>query len=116
MLAIAAALLVAQTGYVPPVLKGVKGDVPARTVTGPIPFPDEKEPWMVVRSPHFVFISSAGEAKTRAIAADLETLAAALTSLTPLFRTAAAAPTRVFIFARPRESRPYFDMLLDRRD
>src|SRR5437763_827008 len=26
------------------------------------------------------------------------------------------APTRVFLFARPKESRGYFDMLLDRRD
>ena len=109
-------LLAAQTGFVPPVLKGVKGDVAARTVTGPIPFPDAGEKWIAVRSAHFLFISSAGEPRTRAIAADLETLAAALMNLTPQFRAAAASETRVFLFTRPRESRPYFEMLLDRRD
>lgn len=113
---LAALLLAAQTGYVPPVLKGVKGDVPARTITGPIPFPDPDEKWIVVRSKHFVFISSAGEPRTRSIAADLETLAAALTNLSPQFRSAADAPTRIFLFTRTRESRPYFEMLLDRRD
>ena len=113
---LAALLLAAQAGYVPPVLKGVKGDVPARTVTGPIAFPDPNETWLRVQSPHFVLISSAGEPRTREIAGDLETLAAALSSLTPQFRVATDAPTRVFLFARPRESRGYFDMLLDRRD
>jgi Protein of unknown function (DUF1570) len=106
----------AQSGFVPPVLKGVKGDVPARQIIGPIPFPDANQKWVAVRSKHFLFISSAGEARTRKIAADLETLAAALTNLTPQFRAAAAAETRVFLFNRARESRPYFEMLLDRRD
>jgi hypothetical protein len=109
-------LLAAQTGFVPPVLKGVKGDVAARTVTGPIAFPAADEEWSLVRSPHFVFISSAGERRTREIAGELETLAAALSSLTPQFRVSTEAPTRVFLFARPNESRGYFDMLLDRRD
>jgi hypothetical protein len=116
VLAIAALIIAAQSGYVPPVLKGVKGDVPARTITGPIAFPDPDEKWIVVRSQHFVFISSAGEPRTRSIAAELETLAAALTTLSPQFRSASDAPTRVFLFTRPRESRPYFEMLLDRRD
>ncbi|MEK6372251.1 MAG: DUF1570 domain-containing protein [Acidobacteriota bacterium] len=116
MIQLAALLLAAQTGYVPPVLKGVKGDVPARTITGPIPFPDPNAKWIVVRSKHFVFISSAGEPRTRSIAADLETLASALTNLSPQFRSAPDAPTRIFLFTRPRESRPYFEMLLDRRD
>src|SRR5438132_1045376 len=116
MLQIAAILLAVQAGYVPPVLKGVKGDVPARTVTGPIAFPDADERWIRVRSPHFILISSAGESRTREIAGELETLAAALSSLTPQFRVATDAPTRVFLFARPKESRGYFDMLLDRRD
>ena len=109
-------LLAAQTGFLPPVLKGVKGDVPARTITGPIAFPQANEKWTRVRSPHFVLISSAGESRTRDIANELETLAAALSSLTPQFRVATDAPTRVFLFARPKESRGYFDMLLDRRD
>src|SRR5204862_3652372 len=72
--------------------------------------------WVSVRSQHFVLISSAGERRTSAMAADLETLAAALTQLSPQFRTASAAPTRVFLFIHPRESRPYFDMLLDHRN
>src|SRR5947209_9120958 len=115
MLVLATLLLAAQSGYVPPVLKGIKGDVPARQVTGPIPFPDEKEPWIEVRSKHFVILSSAGESRTRSLAADLETLAAALSQLSPRFRIATAAPTRLFLFTRSRESGPYFDMLLDHR-
>src|SRR2546421_680016 len=94
----------------------MKGDAPARTVTGPIAFPDANETWVRVRSPHFIFISSAGEKRTREIGGELETLAATLSSLTPQFRVATDAPTRVFLFARPKESRGYFDMLLDRRD
>src|SRR2546421_14498 len=112
----AALLFAAQTGFVPPVLKGVKGDVPARHVTGPIPFPAADERWISARSKHFILFSSASERRTSEIAAELETLAAALTQLTPRFRTATAAPTRIFLFTRSKESRPYFDMLLDHRD
>jgi tetratricopeptide (TPR) repeat protein len=100
-------------GFVPPVLKGVKGNGVPRHAEGPIPFPDAREEWIAARSRHFTFVSSAGERRTREMAANLETLAAALSRLSPRF-TAAAAPTRVIVFSRRRESQPYFDMLLNR--
>jgi tetratricopeptide (TPR) repeat protein len=99
-------------GFVPPVLQGVRGDGVARRANGPIPFPDRDERWLVARSRHFVFISSSGERRTRDTAVRLETLAAALARLSPRF-SAAAAPTRVIVFSRRRESQPYFDMLLN---
>src|SRR6266550_1519267 len=97
--------------YVPPVLKGVQGEGTGRHALKPIPFPDPKEEWILARSKHFVFVSSAGERKTREIAAGLETLAAALMQVSPHF-SAAPAETRVFIFSRHREAQPYFDMLV----
>ena len=60
-------------------------------------------------------MSSAGDRKTRDIAAGLETLAGALTHLSPRF-SAAPAETRVFIFSRHREAQPYFQMLIGRPD
>ena len=102
--------------YVPPVLKGIKGDGTPRTTNGPIPFPAADERWLIARSRHFVFISSADETRTRQVAAELETLAAALTQVDSAFSAPSSTPTRVILFTKRRESRPYFDMLLNRRD
>jgi tetratricopeptide (TPR) repeat protein len=113
-----AALLLASAAhaqFVPPVLKGVKGDGTPRQTDGPIPFPAADEKWLLARSKHFIFISSADEKRTRAIAAELETLASALTQVDATFSAPNATPTTVILFTRRRESRPYFDMLLNRR-
>ena len=101
--------------YVPPVLKGVKGEGSGRHALEPIPFPDANENWILASSKHFVFVSSSGERKTRDIAGGLETLAAALTQISPRF-SAVPAATRVFVFSRNREAQPYFDMLVGRKD
>ncbi|HEX3577821.1 MAG TPA: DUF1570 domain-containing protein [Thermoanaerobaculia bacterium] len=106
----------ANAQFVPPVLKGVKGDGTPRQTNGPIPFPAADEKWLLARSKHFVFISSADEKRTRSVAAELETLAAALTQVDSTFSAPNATPTRVILFTRRRESRPYFDMLLNHRD
>jgi tetratricopeptide (TPR) repeat protein len=105
----------AQDVYTPPVLKGLKGDGTARHAERPIPFPAADERWILARSKHFVFISSAGEKRTREIAERLETLAAALTQMSARF-SAAPVETRVFLFGRHREAQPYFNMLVGRRD
>jgi len=102
--------------YVPPVLKGVQGEGKARQVTGPIPFPPPDQTWQRVTSKHFVFVSAAGEKRTREMAEDLETLAAALARLNPRFEGKAGAPTDVYVFASQRDVQPYFDMLMNRRD
>src|SRR3954452_19256680 len=106
----------AHAQFVPPVLKGVKGDGTPRQTNGPIPFPAADEKWLLARSKHFVFISSADERRTRSVAAELETLASALTQVDSTFSAPTTTPTRVILFTRRRESRPYFDMLLNRRD
>jgi len=105
----------AQAQYVPPVLKGVQGDGTGRRALTPIRFPDPHEEWILARTKHFLFVSSAGERRTREIAAGLETLAAALTRMSPRF-AAGAGETRVFIFSRHREAQPYFDLLVGRKD
>jgi tetratricopeptide (TPR) repeat protein len=102
--------------FVPPVLKGIKGGATPRQANGPIPFPAANEHWLRARSTHFVFISSAGEKRTRDVAAELETLAAALTRVDSTFSAPTAAPTLVIVFTRRKESQPYFDVLLNRRD
>jgi len=116
LLTLLLAVATAQAQFVPPVLKGVKGDGTPRRTNGPIPFPAADEKWLLARSKHFVFISSADENRTRSVAAELETLASALTQVDSTFSAPAATPTRVILFTRRRESRPYFDMLLNRRD
>src|SRR4051812_41054039 len=107
MLLIAAATAHAQ--FVPPVLKGIKGDGTPRQTNGPIPFPAADEKWLLARSKHFVFISSADEKRTRSVAAELETLASALTQVDSTFSAPTATPTRVILFTRrdaPPASRP----------
>lgn len=106
----------ADAQFVPPVLKGVKGDGTARQTSGPIPFPAADEAWILARSKHFVFISSADEARTRSVAAELETLASALTQVDSTFSAPSATPTRVILFTRRSESQPYFDMLMNGRN
>ena len=110
----AALVLIAATAaaqYVPPVLKGVQGEGSGRRSLAPIPFPDAKEKWVLAKSKHFVFVSSAPEGRTRDVAQGLETLAAALMHVSPHF-TAASAETRVFVFEKHSEAQPYFDMLV----
>jgi tetratricopeptide (TPR) repeat protein len=110
------AAFAARAQFVPPVLKGVKGDGTPRQINEPIPFPAADEAWLLARSKHFVFISSADERRTREVAAELETLASALTQVDSTFSAPEAMPTRVILFTRERESRPYFDTLLNHRE
>src|ERR1700736_4358875 len=91
--------------YVPPVLKGVQGEGAGRRSLKPIPFPGADEKWILARSKHFVFVSSAGEKRTREVAAGLETLAAGLTQMSPRF-SSTSAETRVYLFNRHREAQP----------
>ncbi|HKS22406.1 MAG TPA: tetratricopeptide repeat protein [Thermoanaerobaculia bacterium] len=106
---------VPQPGYVPPVLKGIKGEGVARR-SGPIPFPAADEAWQRVTSKHFDFVSAAGEKRTREMAEQLETLAAALGRLNPRFDVVRSERTHVYVFARKSEVQPYFDMLVSRPD
>ena len=85
LIALLAWTAIAQDVFVPPVLKGVQGEGQGRRSDRPISFPDPKENWILARSKHFVFVSSAGERRTRDIAAGLETLASALTQMSPRF-------------------------------
>ena len=105
----------ANAQYVPPVLKGVQDEYAGRRALKPIPFPALDEKWILARSKHFIFISSAGEKRTRDIASSLETLAAALTQMSPHF-SSTSAETRVFLFSRHREVQPYFDFLEGREN
>ena len=106
---------VPRPGYVPPVLKGIKGEGVARH-SGPIPFPAADEAWQRVTSKHFDFVSAAGEKRTREMAEQLETLAAALGRLNPRFDVVRSERTHVYVFARKSEVQPYFDMLVSRAD
>jgi hypothetical protein len=102
--------LFAQDVFVPPVPKGIVRDGKVRTPARQIPFPADDHTWIRVRSERFDVLSSATDARTRELVADMETLGAALTHTSERF-----APTRgratVFIFDRRRESQPYFDLL-----
>ena len=105
-LVLLAAPAIAQDVYVPPVPIGIKGEGKTRTPKRPIPFPAADEKWIRLRSPRFDIISSASEERTRQIANDLETLASALSA------PPASQPTPIFVFAKRRESQPYFDLLI----
>lgn len=105
--------LPAQDVYTPPVPIGIKHDGKVRSTKSPIAFPDEREPWIRIRSAHYDVLSSASEERTRDIVRDLETLASVLTRVSSHFR-AAAVPTTVLVFADKAESRPYFELLLGR--
>ena len=100
-------------GYTPPTLIGVQGEGKGPRVR-PISFPAADEPWVRVRSVHFIVLSSATDKRTRAMVEGLETLAAALTKLAPSIAAPSATPTRVLVFTRHREVQPYFDYLLNR--
>ena len=100
----------AQDVFVPPVPKGIaKDSVKVRTPEAPIPFPAESGKWIRVRTPRFEFLSSTREGETRAAANEIEALANALDA------PVKATPTLVFLFARRRESQPYFDLLFARQ-
>src|SRR5438067_5052317 len=105
----------ANAQYVPPVLKGVRGEEQGRRALKPIPFPAADGKWILARSKHFVFISSASEKRVRETASGLETLAAALTQMSPRF-SSTSAETHVFLFSRHREAQPYFDLLIGREN
>ncbi|HUP62589.1 MAG TPA: DUF1570 domain-containing protein [Thermoanaerobaculia bacterium] len=105
----------AQDVFIPPVPIGIKGEGKTRTPRGPIRFPAEDLTWIRVRSPHFDIISSAEEARTRAIANDLEVFASTLARASSRFEPLARVPATVFVFARRRESQPYFDLLVGRQ-
>jgi hypothetical protein len=109
---LAAFALSAQDVYVPPVPIGIKRDAQPRTKR-PVPFPTEDQTWIRVHTPHFDVISSADPKRTEEIARNFETLAAALSRANSRFTTG-ATPTTVFVFAKRRDSQPYFDLLLDR--
>lgn len=110
MLVLATLLVLAQDVFVPPVPIGVGRDGKVRSVPQPIPFPKESQPWIRVRTARFDVISSASDDRTRGIAADLESLASALTAASPRFQ-ASPTPTTVFVFSSRRESQPYFELL-----
>lgn len=104
---------VAQDVYVPPVPIGIRRDGKVRKAKSPIAFPDERTPWIRIRSAHFDVLSNAPTEHARGIVADLETLASILTEASARFRVA-AVPTTVLVFASRKESEPYFELLLGR--
>lgn len=113
VLLLVALLAFTQDVFVPPVPRGIgRDDVKIRKVKQPIPFPRAGQPWIRVRTARFDVISSAAEPRTRAIARDLESLAAALTEASPRFEKA-RVPTTVFVFKDRRESQPYFDLIFE---
>jgi tetratricopeptide (TPR) repeat protein len=107
VLILAAATASAQ--YVPPVPKGIGGGRPLQP--RPIRFPSEQK-WVRVDSPGFTIFSGASEGRTREVAANLETLTAALGGIDSRFATRGNR-TRVLFFAKRADSQPYFDLLLD---
>ena len=110
VLLLATFLVLAQDVFVPPVPRGVARDGRIRRVDEPIPFPREDQNWIRVRTNRFDVLSAANEERTRAIAADLESLAAALTESSPRFEEA-RVPATIFVFATRREIQPYLDLL-----
>lgn len=115
LLLLLASATFAQDVYVPPVPIGIKGNGKVRSAKSPIQFPDANVPWIRIRSEHYDVISSAGEADTRNIVADLETVAAVLTKTSSRFRTA-PSPTTILVFADRKESQPFFELLLGRHN
>ncbi|MGZ7081267.1 MAG: collagenase, partial [Thermoanaerobaculia bacterium] len=103
-------------GFVPPIPIGIAGDGTPRHSDKPIPFPSASDQWLRIVTKHFDIISDSGESRSRTLATNLETLAAALAELHPRFQPAAISRTRVIVFRRRRESQPYFDLLLNRRN
>jgi thioredoxin-like negative regulator of GroEL len=105
----------AQDVFVPPVPKGILREGKVRKPIREIPFPGEERPWIRLVSDRFVILSSASEERTRGMAADVETLAIALTRTSDRFGAARNKAT-VFIFDRRRDSQPYFDLLFAREN
>ncbi len=70
---------------------------------------------MRARSAHFVTLSGASPRRTQQVIEQLETVAAALRQVDPIF-AAEVEPTRLILFARSRDAAPYFDLLLGNRN
>jgi tetratricopeptide (TPR) repeat protein len=104
----------------PPIPIGISENGSEHRVHTPFELPPADESWVRLITPRFDIISSAGDRRTREMAGDLETLAAAL----PVNGGQAPSPvrtgeppvvhTRVFIFMRRRDAQPYFDFLVNR--
>ena len=105
-------VVAAQGQYVPPVPSGVAGRT--RLGNNPIPVPGAEQRWIRAVSPNFTVISSASEARTREIAEMLETIADALRHVHPRF-DARFTDTTVFVFAKRRDSQPYFELLMSQK-
>jgi len=112
MRALLAIALLAQSTFTPPVPIGIAGGSAERHVHTPFEMPADDEQWVRVVTPRFDIVSSAGERRTRELARDLETLAAALADIQPKAVRPPAA--RVFLFTKRREVQPFFDLLHDR--
>lgn len=82
------------------------------TLSIALPQPGQK--WIRAESANFTIVSSTGERETREVATSLEQLAGALRRVHARF-DAKAAETKIFLFARRRDSQPYFDLLLSRQ-
>lgn len=102
---------IAQDVYTPPVPIGIKRDVKFRAPKSPIRFPDERTPWIRLRSAHYDVLSNASAEQTTAIVSGLETLASTLTSTSTRFQSA-RTPSTIFIFADRSEIVPYFELLV----
>jgi tetratricopeptide (TPR) repeat protein len=81
---------------------------------GPVPEP-RAERWVEVLSPHFLFVSSVGQAHTRDIAKQLEVVAGALATVDPRLAPTAERST-VLVFSNRRDARPWFDLVLNQRN
>lgn len=75
---------------------------------GVVPVPPASRQWLRVETPHFIVMSSAGDHRARAVAEDLERLAAVLIRTSPYFRLPPRR-TRVFLFGNRHDVQPYFD-------
>jgi tetratricopeptide (TPR) repeat protein len=103
----------ASAQYVPPVPKTITGER-ALNRRGDIPLPSSKQQWIRAKSAHFVTLSGASPRRTQQIIDQLETAAAALRQIDPIF-AAEGEPIRLILFARSRDAAPYFDLLLGNR-
>lgn len=69
--------------------------------------PDPGEPWIEVRSGHFLLLSNAGEVKTAEIARGLECFRAVLAPVTAALGRDVPVPDEVVVFRGDRSFRPY---------
>ena len=71
-------VLLASTRFVPPKPIGIVADGTEHRIHTPFEFLAEDEQWLRIVTPRFDIVSSAGDRRTRELARDLETLAAAI--------------------------------------